>query len=150
MSKIVLHQGVFVLVCDGRKAMLLRNAGDHVYPQLETVDISEHNERPTHEMGTDHPGRTFSSHDGRRSSVEQTDFHEQSEERFLKAVAAKIGQRVEAHEIKKLIVVSPPHATGILRKAYTPQTRAAIEAEVEKDLVHLAVYEVEDHLKKMA
>src|ERR1700691_4421182 len=69
MSKIGLVHNLWVLVCDGRKALLFQNAGDRVYPKLETREMLEHDAPATRELGTDGPGRFFSPADGRRSAA---------------------------------------------------------------------------------
>ncbi len=39
MSKIVLPHKAWVLVGDGRKAIVLRNEGDEIFPNLRTADV---------------------------------------------------------------------------------------------------------------
>ena len=53
-----IHQGDWVVVCDGAKALILENAGDAKFPNLQTRDVYEHKAAATHELGTDKPGRT--------------------------------------------------------------------------------------------
>jgi protein required for attachment to host cells len=147
MSKIDLDHDVWVLVSDARKALILHNAGDRVFPKLEVRETLEHPDPLSHELGTDKPGSTFSSaKDGRRAGTEPPDYQGQAEEAFLKAVAADIGRRVASGEIKKLIVVAPPRAMGLLRRDFSSAARAVIKAELEKDYVRQPVYEIERHL----
>jgi len=94
------------------------------------------------QLGTDKPGRAFSSVGHGRSAVEQVDRHEQEEQRFLTKVAAHLDQAVLAGDTPSLIVVAPPRAIGILRRAFTSHVRQAIRAEVEKDFVKLPVKEI--------
>ena len=104
MSKIGLDNKLWILVCDGRKALLLENAGDRVYPKLETRETFEHPEFASHDLGTDAPGRSQSSGGGGgRSSVDQTDLHRQANEDFLKDVSAHLDRSVAADHIRKLI-----------------------------------------------
>lgn len=147
MSKIDLEHDVWVLVSDARKALILRNAGDEVFPKLETRETLEHPDPQSHALGTDAPGRTHSSaRDGRRSGTEPPDYQAQAEEAFLKTVAANISRRVASGEIKKLVVVAPPRAMGRLRHDFSSQVRAVIKAELEKDYVRQPLYEIERHL----
>ena len=78
--------------------------------------------------------------------MEQTDWHLQAEQRFLQRVAGHLDAAVNAGEAKSLIVVAPPRALGVLRQAYSHNLRAAVRAEIDKDLVHLPVYQIEKHL----
>ena len=48
-----------VFVGDGRKALFLRNEGDEKFPNLKTERVFVDDNPPTHEQGTDRPGRAF-------------------------------------------------------------------------------------------
>ena len=52
-------------------------------------------------------------------------------------------------EVKSLVIVAPPRALGVLRQAYSHNLRAAVQAEIDKDLVRLPVHEIEKHLGVM-
>ena len=147
MAHIALIHGIWVLVCDGRKALLLQNQGDDVYPKLETREVLEHEDRPTHTMGSDAPGRTFGSAGGRRAAVESTDMQDEAEAKFLKSVAGKVNSGAEDGFIKHLIVVAPARALSVLRHAFSKRAKSALKAEVDKDLVRMPVFEIEKHLK---
>ncbi len=53
---------------------------------------------------------------------------------------------VKSGQTHRLIVVAPPRALGVLRKSYSPALRKAIRAEVDHDLVHLPIPEIEERL----
>ena len=50
----------------------------------------------TRELGTDKPGRAFSSAGSGRSAVAQTDWHDQEEQKFLAKLAARLDKAVQA------------------------------------------------------
>ena len=79
MSKLKIRQGDWVIVCDGRKALVLENAGDEKFLNLKTRQVFDHPDEKTSELGTGAPGRSFSSVGHGRSAVEQTDWHTQEE-----------------------------------------------------------------------
>src|SRR3954468_1343525 len=54
-------EGDWVVVCDGAKALILQNAGDGMYPNLKTREVHQQAIPKTEELGTDEPGRSFSS-----------------------------------------------------------------------------------------
>src|SRR5215469_13946237 len=83
MQRFKIRQGDWVVVCDGKKALVLENAGDEKFLNLRAREAHEHPDPKTHELGTDAPGRAFSSVGTERSAMEQTDWHEQEENRFL-------------------------------------------------------------------
>jgi protein required for attachment to host cells len=146
MPRLKIGQGEWVVVCDGKKALVLENVGDEKFPNLKTKEVHEHRDAKTQDLGTDAPGRAFSSVGAGRSAVEQTDWHVQEEDRFLQKLAGRLDAAVTAGETKSLIMVAPPRALGVLRQAYSHNLRAALQAEVDKDLVMLPVHEIEKHL----
>jgi protein required for attachment to host cells len=146
MQKIKIRQGDWVIVCDGKKALVLENAGDEKFLNLRTREVHEHPDAKTHELGTDAPGRAFSSVGTERSSMEQTDWHEQEEDRFLRKLADRLDAAVNAGLTKSLILIAPPRALGVLRQTYSHNLRAAVRAEIDKDFVKLPVHEIEKHL----
>jgi protein required for attachment to host cells len=146
MTKLKIKQGDWVIVCDGKKALVLENAGDEKFLNLKTREVFDHPDLKTHELGTDAPGRSFSSVGSGRSAVEQTDWHAQEEEKFLRKLADHLDVAVKAGQAKSLFMVAPPRALGILRQAYSHNLRSALRAEIDKDFVKLPVHEIEKHL----
>ncbi len=146
MSELMIHAGEWVVVCDGAKALVLENTGDAKFPNLKTVEVFEHKNLATHELGTERPGRAHSSTGHGRSSVEQTDWHDEAEHAFLVQLAHHLDAAVAAGKAKAIIMVAPPRALGMIRPAYSHALKGAIRAEVDKDYVKLPVYEIEKHL----
>jgi protein required for attachment to host cells len=146
MSDLMIHKGEWVVVCDGKKALVLNNVGDAKFPNLKTLEIFEQKDLSTHELGASPPGRAFSPAGHGRSSVTQTDWHDQSEHVFLTQLAKHLDAAISAGKTKSLIVVAPPRALGMLRPAYSHALKGAVRAEVDKDLVKMPVGEIEKHL----
>ncbi len=146
MSGLMIRSGEWVVVCDGAKALVLENAGDAKFPNLKTLEVFEQKDLATHELGSDRPGRSYSSEGHGRSAVTQTDWHDQSEQAFLTQLAQHLGAAVAAGKLKSLIVVAPPRALGMLRPAYSHALKGAVRAELDKDFVKLPVHEIEKHL----
>jgi protein required for attachment to host cells len=146
MSELLIHAHEWVVVCDGAKALILENTGDAKFPNLRTVEVFEQKSLATHEIGSGAPGRSHSSLGHGRSSVEQTDWHDQAEQAFLMKLVKHLDTAITAGKVKSLIVVAPPRALGVLRPAYSHALRGAVRAELDKDFVKLPVYEIEKHL----
>ena len=146
MGKLKIRQGDWVIVCDGRKALVLENAGDEKFLNLKTREVFDHPDEKTSEMGTGAPGRSFSSVGHGRSAVEQTDWHTLEEEKFLKTLAGHLDAEVKAGRAKAIVMVAPPRALGVLRPAYTHDLRKALTTEIDKDLVSMPLHEIEKHL----
>ena len=146
MAQVKIGQGAWVVVCDGGKALILENIGDDAYPDLRIVEHRKHEHPPTSALGTDSPGTTHQSGATMRSSVGQTDWHDEAEREFLVALAGRLDKAVTGKETRAVVVVAPPRALGMIRKAYTDHVRQALVEEIDKDLVALPVKDIEAHL----
>lgn len=146
MTGAKIRTGEWVVVCDGRKALILANAGDAVYPNLQTKETHEQVNPRTSEQGSDRPGRVHESAAPGRSAVTQTDIHDQRERDFLLMLAKRLGEAVSGRETKSFIVVAPPRALGMQRDAYSPAALKAVRMEIAKDYVKMPIYEIEERL----
>jgi protein required for attachment to host cells len=146
MSNVLVRQGDWVVVCDGKKALVLENMGDTKFIKLKTREVHEQPNPKTSELGADKPGRSINSIDSRRSAVEQTDWHDQEEDRFLQRLASRLDAEVNAGNAKSVIVVAPPRALGVLRQAYSQNLRNVLRAEIDKDFVRMPVDQIEKRL----
>jgi protein required for attachment to host cells len=146
MQKFKIRQGDWIIVCDGKKALVLENIGDDKFLNLRTREVYGHPDPKTHELGTDAPGRALNTLGTQRSAMEQTDWHTQEEDKFLRKLADRLDAAVNAGQAKSLILVAPPRALGVLRQTYSHTLRAAVRAEIDKDFVKLPVHEIEKHL----
>lgn len=133
----------YVFVGDGRKALFLRNEGDADYPNLKTEEVLTNDNPPTREQGTDKPGRSHAGPGGRRSSVEQADWHEIEEQRFAKDIADRLEVLVREKQIHFLVIAAPPRTLAELRKSMHEEVKKVVMAEVDKDLTHQPLYEIE-------
>ena len=136
----------WVVVCDGAKALVLENAGDATVPNLKTREVYEQKAPATHELGTDAPGRAPGVDGKSRSAVGQTDWHQRDEQAFLENLAKRLDAKVNAGEVKSMVLIAPPRALGMLRAAYSPALKNAVRVEIDKDLVSVPVHEIEKRL----
>jgi protein required for attachment to host cells len=147
MTKLAIAHDAFVFVGDGRKALFLRNEGDERYLNLKTEQVLHGEDNPpTHEQGSDQPGRAFASVGSRRSAVENTDWHDLEEQRFAQDVAEALLRIVRERKVKSLVVVAPPRTLAELRRAFHSEVKDCILAEIDKDLTKQPIYEIEKHL----
>lgn len=136
----------YVMVGDGRKALFLRNEGMATALHLKTERVLQNDNPPTREQGSDQPGRAFSSVGARRSSVEQSDWHEIGEQRFARTIADALANLARDRDIAGFIVAAPPRTLAELRRAFTDEVRQRIIAEIDKDLTGHPVGEIEKYL----
>jgi protein required for attachment to host cells len=131
MKRLIRH--AWVLVTDGGRALLFRNEGDAVKPDLRQLSSQSQDVPPTRELGTSKPPRTNDSL-GRRSAMEAPDLHQMAEDRFIAAVAADLDRSIRAGEFEQLLVAAPPVALGQFRKAASPAVMRSVVLELDKDL----------------
>lgn len=137
-----------VLVTDGGRAIVYRNIGEVGAPRLEQFKVYGNDTPPSRELGTDKPSSVQESTGSRRSSAEQTDYHQQAEDRFVVRIAADMEADLAAGEFEELVVVAPPVALGVYRKAVSPKLAKATVSEINKDLTKHAAAEVAEIVVK--
>jgi protein required for attachment to host cells len=136
-----------VLVGDGRKALFLRNSGAQMDIKLEVEHRLLHPAPPTHEMGTDRPGRTVSGPSDVRSAMEQTDWHQLEEDRFVDTIAGVLARAAAADPDLRIAIVLPPKALGHLRAGMSAALQKHVIAEIPKDLTHHPIPDIARHLR---
>ena len=148
MAKLRIANGAWVLVCDGKKSLLLHNEGDADLLNLRRASAREQVNPATRDQGTDSPGRTHAPNGTRQGSMGETDWHAIEERRFADTIAAELNAAAYAHAFKALVVVAPPKTLAELRAVFSKDVRDRIEAELAKDLTHHTIPEIETLLAK--
>ncbi len=146
MSAVAVHNGAWVLIGDGRRALFFSNHGDAEILDLRVVETRVEDNPPTREQGSDAPGRAFSSVGAGRSSMGNVDWHELEEERFARAMADRINTAAESGEMKEIVIVAPPKTLGEIRKDLSPKALSKVAGELHKDLTKHPVPEIEKAL----
>ena len=143
-----LAKNTLVLVADGRKMLFLRNHGDETQMDLHLEAHQEQQNPATSEQGTDAPGRSFAS-GGRRSAMEETDYHQIEEDRFAAEAADLLRDRALKGDFKSLVVVAPPRTLGELRKHYHKEVASRIVEELHKDLTGFPIDDIQAALLRV-
>lgn len=132
----------WVLVCDARKALFLRNEGNAAFPNLQVERATQAPANPpTAAQGTDRPGRIQNAI-GPTSAAEAADWHDMAEAQFARdtidAFAALYRSRPHG-----VVLVAPPRMLAALREKLNDGVRATVIAEIGKDLTKHPVQEIE-------
>src|SRR6476660_2867633 len=122
-----LPHNALVLVADGRKILFFRNHGDENQIDLRTEAHDQREDRKDSDIKSDAPGTNQQSGGYGRSTYEETDFHQQEEDRWIKDVADQLKARALRNDFDALAIIAPPKALGVLKKC--------LHKEVEKRLV---------------
>lgn len=130
----LMNSGTIVVVLDGTKLLLVRNAGSRMTPDLQVIAREERQALASSELSSDSPGKTHASLGQRRSSYEETDWHSQAEDSFVRHGTKMVEAALLGAPGRALVVVAPGRALGELRKHYGPETKKRLIAEIDKDL----------------
>ena len=147
MTKLAIPHDAFVFVGDGRRALVLRNAGDEKFANFVVEQTIEDENPATHDQGSDRPGRSFAAaHSVRRSAMESTDWHVLEEHRFAERASKALERLTRDRKAPALAIAAPPRTLADLRTALDPDVRAKVVLEINKDLTRMPVWAIEKHV----
>ena len=132
-----------VLVADGRKMLFLRNHGDQNQIDLRTEAHDFRHDPKDREIKSDAAGSNKQSFGYGRPSMEETDFHQQEEDRWIKDAAEELKKRALRNDFDALAIVAPPKALGVLRKALHKEVEKRIICTVNKEMSGRPIPDIE-------
>jgi protein required for attachment to host cells len=134
--------GMWIVVADGARGLVLVNEGNALKPELKVVRVYEQDNPKTSEQGRDKPPRSFQSFSDSRSSIDTTDLHQRAEDRFVQDIVADLVKEHDAGAFKEFVLVAPPVALGEMRKAIPNGLSAALVFSLDKDLTSHTVPDI--------
>jgi protein required for attachment to host cells len=132
-----------VLVADGRKMLFLRNHGDQDLIDLRTEAHDEREDRKDSEIKTDSAGSSKQSFGFGRPALEETDFHQQEEDRWAHSAAETVNERVLRNDFDALAVIAPPKTLGVLRKKLHKEAERRLICEIPKEMTGRPIPDIE-------
>ena len=146
-----LPHNALVLVADGRKMLFLRNQGDENQIDLRTESHDERQDRKDRYYRTDAVGASAATagaggpggQSGGRPAMEETDFHQQEEDRWVKEAAEELKKRVLRQDFEALAIVAPPKALGVLKKCLHKEVEKRIVCTVDKEMTGRPIPDIE-------
>jgi protein required for attachment to host cells len=139
-----------ILVADAAHARFIethRVEGDGGLRQVDVVNNVLH---PSHEIGSDKPGRSFDSGPNaqRHAMAPGTDLHKEEKLHFADRLAARLNADALAARYDRLIVVAPPVMLGEIRSALDKHAQEKLTHTIAKDLTHVPLDELPSHFKQ--
>jgi len=147
MADVKLSHDIWVLVADGEKALFLRNEGDAEYPNLQVVRKIEDENPPSHEQGTDAPGRFNDGPGPHKSAVAETDWHRLAKDRFADELAERLYKMAHRGDFQKIVIAAPPGVLGEMRQKMHKEVTSRVVAEIPKTLTGHPVDQMEKILQ---
>ena len=144
---IELKTGTWVLICNGEKALFLRNDGDADAPDLNVVRIDEQDNPKDIDQSANRPGRMQGSPGGHKSAFDDTDWHELAKERFASDLADRLYKQAHRGAFDRLVIVAAAKTLGALRAELHQEVTDKVIAEIDKDLTNHPLNEVEKRVK---
>jgi protein required for attachment to host cells len=138
-----LPNNALVLVADGRKMLFFRNHGDENQIDLRTEAHDEREDRKDSDIKTDSPGAVHQSAGYGRSTYEETDFHQQEEDRWIKDAADELKDRALRNDFDALAIIAPPKALGVIRKELHKEVEKRLLCTVNKEMSGRPVPDIE-------
>lgn len=141
-----LPNGALVMVADGKKMLFLRNQGDVNQIDLRTEAHDEREDRKDSEIKTDAPGAQSPRVGVGRDTMDETDFHQQAEDRWVKDAAEELRRRALRNDFESLAIIAPPKALGVLRKKLHKEVEKRLVMTLNKEMTDRPIPEIEDLL----
>lgn len=132
-----------VLVVDGRKLLFLRNHGDAARIDLRVEAHEEQANPKDGDLKSDAPTSTHQRTGNARSSVEETDYHQQAEDRFAADAAATLWKRAQKNDFDALAIIAPPRTLGELRKHLHKEVERRVVIELAKEMTGHTTADIE-------
>jgi protein required for attachment to host cells len=135
-----------VLVADGRKMLFFRNHGDENQIDLRTEAHDRREDAKDSELKTDTPGTQGQSAGYGRPAMEETDYHQLEEDKWVKEAADELKKRALRNDFDALVIVAPPKALGVLRKEFHKEVERRIIKTINKEMTDRPIPDIEDLL----
>ena len=138
----------WVVVADGARAFIAANEGPGTGLTLVPGTALDHELHSTTEMGSERPGRSFTSaRSGTRHGIEpRVDWHRFEKQKFAHGIAKLLDAARASKAFHHLVLVAPPETLGELRATLDKQTQAMVTGEVAKDLTRHPIDDLPSHL----
>jgi len=135
-----------VLVADGRKMLFLRNHGDQNQLDLRTESHDKRGDRKDSEIKSDAPGTQGQRFGSGRPAMDETDFHQQEEDRWAKDAADELKRRALENDFEALAIIAPPKTLGVLRKQLHKEVERRIVLTLNKEMTDRPIPDIEELL----
>jgi len=137
----------WILVANGTQAFIACNLGPGHGLEKSLEHEFEGPNLANREIMADAPGRSFDSAGrGRHSMEPHSDPRRHNQQVFAHDIAQYLGAAAERHAFERLVLVAAPQMLGDLRKCLPESARAKVTSELAKDLVHVPLHKLSDHL----
>lgn len=101
---------------------------------------------PTIAVPSNAPGMTHAPAGPNKGSISEPDIKGQEVEAFAKDIVQFLAKSYDKDMFNQLILIAPPEMLGALRQHLPPALQIILRADMAKDLTHVTLDELPDHL----
>ena len=88
-------------------------------------------------------GTVKQSFGSNRPTYEETDFHQQEEDRWIKDAAEELKKRALRNDFQALAIIAPPKALGVLKKCLHKEVESRLVCTVNKEMSGRPIPDIE-------
>jgi protein required for attachment to host cells len=137
----------WVLIADAARARVFESKGKGTGLTVVQDMSFDAQLAPSHEIGSDRPGRSFESVGSTRHAMESpSDPHREQKRQFARRIADAVEQKQAARSFDRLVLVAPAVTMGDLRAILPDKVKAVVAAELVADLTNTPMSELPAHL----
>jgi len=144
------HNKTWIIVADGARARVFLNSGPGTGLKSALSQALVADNRPSGEIGSDRPGRSFdSAGQGRHAMQPSSDPHKHEQKAFAHDIAKLLEEKRVQKAYDQVVIIAAPKMLGELRLALSTPTSQLVIGEIDKDLTKLPVDELSGHLDEL-
>ena len=139
----------WILIADGARARIVESSGHGkgLEPALNYEFAVNHS--PARDKVTDKPGRDHGGGASHHAMESKVNWHNFEKHLFSAAMADVLEKANSKNVFDALVIVAPPKTLGELRSNLKPNVKSKITAELGKDLTHLNLKDLGEHLAEV-
>ena len=123
--------------------LFLRNHGDEAQIDLRTEAHDEREDAYDRDMKTDAEGAKNNTAGMGRLGVDEVDFHQQEEDKWVKEAAEELKRRALRNDYDALAIICPPKALGVLRKELHKEVERRVVLTLNKEMTGRPIPDIE-------
>lgn len=106
------------------------------------------NKLKSSDLTSDKSGHYMAGQSSRGAYSPHTDPKEVKIDEFVREIAKELNQERNQQDFEHLIIIAPPHITGLLTLHLNKQVKNLITHHIQKDILHLPDHEILAFLEK--
>lgn len=137
---------IWVIVSDATNCRIY--SYERIAQQLKLIKNLQHSASrlKDYDLMSDKPGHYMAGNAGHGSFVGRSDPHDNEKNQFAQLLASELEAGRNSNSYAQLIIIAPPHMTGLLAKHLNKHVDALVISKVNKDLMNLKDQELSHFL----